>query len=64
MGKEKLSDHFFRLGIAQSMKDDIEKWRVAQLEKTGKVPSFSEATRQLVQRGLDIEIIESKGAGE
>lgn len=56
MGKDKLSDHFLRLGISQTMKNDVERWRVAQLEKTGSVPSFSEAVRRLVQLGLDADV--------
>jgi len=40
------------LGISQGMKDQIEEWRVTQLRETGNMPSFSEATRQLIARGL------------
>lgn len=44
--------------MTQSMKDDIEQFRVSQLPELGKVPSFGEAIRMLVQRGLD-EAIEN-----
>jgi hypothetical protein len=46
------SEHFVRLGMTQGMKADVERWRVGQLEKTGSVPSFSEALRVLVNKGL------------
>lgn len=53
MDKERVSDHFYRLGISQGMKEAIEAWRADQFSKTGIIPSFSEATRRLIQLGLD-----------
>ncbi len=34
------------------MKEAIERWRADQLAATGSIPSFSDATRQLVEKGL------------
>lgn len=45
------------------MKDAIEAWRAEQLAKTGNIPSFSEATRQLIQTGLDQDEGDTKEQG-
>ena len=50
--EEYVSDYFFRLGMTADMKASVEQWRVAQLGKTGSVPSFSDACRQLIEKGL------------
>lgn len=49
----KVSDHFIRLGMSEDMRIAVEKYRVACLEADGRMPSFSEAVRQLIQKGLD-----------
>ena len=53
MEKGKGSEHFMRLGMTDDMRQRIEHWRVEQLEHLGRVPSFSEAVRELIERGLD-----------
>lgn len=50
-----MSDHFIRLGMSNDMKAKIEEWRSKQLAETGSIPSFSEAVRQLVEKGFDSE---------
>lgn len=53
MATKEKKDHYIRLGMTPQMRDDIERWRIDQGLKTGKVPSFSDAARQLIQIGLD-----------
>lgn len=50
--KSKLSEHYIRLGMSLDMKAKIELWRGKQAAELGKVPSFSEACRQLIEKGL------------
>ena len=52
MEKEKVSEHFMRLGMTNAMKARIEKWRADRLADEGAIPSFSDAVRQLIERGL------------
>lgn len=47
-----MSEHFIRLGMSEDMRMQIEAWRIGQLKDMGKVPSFSEAVRQLIEKGL------------
>jgi hypothetical protein len=53
MKESKVSDHFIRLGMSEDMRMRVEAWRMKCLQETGRVPSFSEAIRQLVDKGLD-----------
>lgn len=53
MAKKEKMDHFIRLGMAESFRLRVERWRAKQVEKTGKTPSFSDAVRQLAERSLD-----------
>jgi hypothetical protein len=53
MGKEKVSDHFIRLGMSQDMQRSINEWCAANADpQTGKLPSFSEGCRRLIACGL------------
>lgn len=52
MKESKVSEHFIRLGMSEDMRMQIEAWRIGQLKDMGKVPSFSEAVRQLIEKGL------------
>lgn len=53
MAKKEKMDHFIRLGMTESFRLRVERWRAQQLEKTGKVPSFSDAVRQLAEQTLE-----------
>ena len=53
MTKKEIMDHFIRLGMTESFRLRIEKWRAKQVEATGRMPSFSDAVRQLAERSLD-----------
>lgn len=53
MSKSEKMDHFIRLGMTPAMANEIERWRAKQGLATGKVPSFSDAVRQMIQRVLD-----------
>jgi hypothetical protein len=55
MSKKEKMDHFIRLGMSPTMRDDVERWRAKQGLATGKVPSFSDAIRQMIQKTLDAE---------
>lgn len=49
-----MSEHFIRLGMSQDMQRQINDWRVQNADaETGKMLSFSEACRKLIQGGLD-----------
>jgi len=53
MGKSKVSEYFFRLGMTRNMQRQINDWCAANRdETTGKTPSFSEACRTLIEKGL------------
>lgn len=52
MKESKVSEHFIRLGMSEDMRLRIEAWRMESLKDTGKVPSFSEAVRQLIDKSL------------
>lgn len=48
-----MSEYFFRLGMTDNMRRRIEDWRVEnRADGNGKVPSFAEAIRALIERGL------------
>lgn len=47
-----MSEYFIRLGMSEDMRMQIEAWRIGQLQVIGKIPSFSEAARQLIEKGL------------
>lgn len=50
----KLAEHYVRLGMSNEMRQAVEQWRVDNREpETGKVVSFAEALRQLIQIGLE-----------
>lgn len=53
MSKKEKMDHFIRLGMSPSMRDDIERWRANEGLENGKIPSFSDAIRQMIQMALD-----------
>jgi hypothetical protein len=55
MKESKVSEHFIRLGMSEDMRMRIEAWRMECLKDTGKVPSFSEAVRQLIDKSLPNE---------
>ena len=49
----KLAEHYVRLGMSNEMRQSVEAWRAENRDPdTGKVASFSEALRQLIERGL------------
>ena len=49
----KLAEHYVRLGMSNEMRQDVERWRAENRDpETGKVVSFSEALRRLIQAGL------------
>lgn len=49
----KLAEHYVRLGMSSEMRQAVEAWRAENRDpETGKVASFSEALRQLIQAGL------------
>lgn len=49
-----MSEYFFRLGMTNDMRRAVEDWRFENRDKkTGKIPSFAEALRALIQRSLD-----------
>lgn len=53
MGKPSVSEYFFRLGMTDEMRRRIEDWRIENRDpETGKIPSFSDAVRQLIESGL------------
>lgn len=53
MGKDKVSEHFIRLGMTQDMQRSVNEWCAAHADKdSGKLPSFSEGCRQLIDKGL------------
>ena len=48
-----MSEHFVRLGMTNDMRRRINEWCARNAdEETGKMPSFSEGCRQLIERGL------------
>ena len=50
----KLAEHYVRLGMSNEMRLAVEEWRIENRDpETGKMVSFSEALRQLIQAGLD-----------
>jgi hypothetical protein len=54
MGKDKVSEHFYRLGMTADMQRRINKWCSENAdEETGKPPSFAEGCRELIRRGLE-----------
>lgn len=56
MGKEKVSEHFIRLGMTAEMQKQVNAWCAGNADpETGKIPSFSEGCRQLIARGLSGE---------
>lgn len=51
-----VSEYFFRLGMTNDMRRQIEDWRIGHRDpETGKVPSFAEAIRSLVEKALEDE---------
>lgn len=49
-----MSEYFFRLGMDNDLRRRIEDWRIENRDhETGKVPSFADAVRQLINRGID-----------
>lgn len=54
MGKEIVSEYFVRLGMSDRMRRQVEDWRAENREEGGRVMSFSEALRQLVDKGLSV----------
>lgn len=53
MKDSKVSEFFTRLGMTNEMRKQVEDWRIQERdEETGKVPSFSEALRRLIDKGL------------
>ena len=49
-----MSEYFFRLGMTNTMRRAVEDWRADNRDPdTGKTPSFAEALRSLIERGLD-----------
>jgi len=48
-----LAQHFIRLGMSNEMRACIEEWRIHNRDpETGKMASFSEACRLLIDKGL------------
>lgn len=48
-----MSEYFFRLGMTDDMRRQIEAWRAENPDpETGKIASFAEACRQLIAAGL------------
>lgn len=48
-----LSQYFYPLKLPDDMRRQIEEWRAANADtETGKIPSFSEACRTLIDKGL------------
>ncbi|MGB0903080.1 GIY-YIG nuclease family protein [Halocynthiibacter sp.] len=48
-----VSEHFIRLGMTQEMQRKVNDWCADNRDEgTGKMPSFSEGCRQLIERGL------------
>lgn len=48
-----MSEHFVRLGMTKEMQRRINEWCVENADaETGKLPSFSEGCRRLIERGL------------
>jgi hypothetical protein len=53
MERNKVSEHFIRLGMTHDMQRSVNEWCAANADpETGKVPSFSEGCRQLIAKGL------------
>lgn len=53
MRNRSLSDHYIRLGMSNEMRQKIEDWRILNRDpETGKMVSFSEAARLLIDKGL------------
>lgn len=52
MEKEKVSEHFMRLGMSDRMRQQIEDWRAANRKEDGGIMSFSDAVRTLINQGL------------
>lgn len=53
MGKKNVSEYFFRLGMTNDMRRQVEDWRIENRDpETGKTPSFAEALRSLIELGL------------
>ena len=51
-----MSEYFFRLGMTEDMRRAVEDWRVENRDQeTGRIPSFAEALRVLVQKGLEAD---------
>ncbi len=49
-----LAEHYIRLGMSNEMRANVEEWRINNRDpETGKMVSFSEAVRLLVERGLE-----------
>jgi hypothetical protein len=47
------SEYFYRFGMTNEMRKSIEDYRASNRdEETGKTPSFGEAMRALIERGL------------
>lgn len=56
-----VSEYFFRLGMTDEMRRQIEDWRAENQDpETGKVPSFAEACRQLIAAGLAANVRKSR----
>lgn len=48
-----MSEYFFRFGMTNDMRRAVEDWRIENRDpETGAVPSFAEALRSLVEKGL------------
>lgn len=50
-----MSEYYIRLGMTERMRKSIEAWRTSRLEVEGRIPSFSEAVRTLINVGLGNE---------
>ena len=55
METAKVSEHYMRLGMTEQMRKSIDAWRISRLEIDGRIPSFSEAVRALIDVGLGNE---------
>lgn len=53
MKESKVSEHFLRLGMTSDMQRRINEWCASNADpETGKIPSFSEGCRKLIEAGL------------
>ena len=53
MKESKVSEHFVRLGMTHEMQRRVNEWCASNPDpETGKLPSFSEGCRRLIEAGL------------